>query len=326
MTAILVTGGAGFIGSHVVDALLQRGHRVVAFDSFHDYYSPARKRRNLAAARQHPQFHLVEGDIRDAAAVERTLAENRVESIVHLAAMVGIRNSIAKPVLYADVNVLGLGVVLDAAQRHGVRSIVFTSSSSVYGVDTPPPFAEDAPATSPISPYAATKRAGEMLCRTYHTLYGTTITCLRLFTVYGPRGRPDMAPYRFVERVLSGQPLPVFGDGSTTRDYTYVGDVVTGILSALEIRSGFEIINVGSGVPVSLADLIRVVEEIAGRQAVIERGPPRSGDVPHTFASLDKAARLLGYRPTVSIADGMRRFVEWYRAESKEDGPDACAR
>ncbi|MBX6343236.1 MAG: SDR family NAD(P)-dependent oxidoreductase, partial [Thermomicrobiaceae bacterium] len=295
MTTVLVTGGAGFIGSSVVDRLLARGDHVVALDNFNDYYDPARKRRNLLGALAHPGFRLVEGDVRDEATVERVFAEEAIDKVIHIAAMAGVRPSIERPLLYQDVNVRGLLVVLEACRRHPVRGFVFASTSSVYGAEAPVPFREDDPAIRPVSPYAATKRAGELLCFTFHTLHRTPITCLRFFTVYGPRGRPDMAPYLFVQRVLSGQPIRMFGDGSTMRDYTYVDDIVSGVVAALDAELPFEIINLGNSDPIYLRDFIAVVEETTGRQAQIERDAMQPGDVPRTFADITKARRLLGY-------------------------------
>lgn len=315
MAVILITGGAGFIGSHLTDALLRRGDRVIVLDNFNDYYSPERKRRNLAGALIHPNFQLVDGDIRDADRVEQIFAHEPVERVVHIAAMAGIRRSIEQPLLYQDVNLRGLTVILEACHRHAVRTLVFASSSSVYGAGARLPFREDDPAVQPISPYAATKRAGELLCHTYHALYGLPTTCLRFFTVYGPRGRPDMAPYLFTQRVISGEPIQMFGDGSTTRDYTYVDDIVTGVIAALDAGLPFEIVNLGNSAPVSLREFIAVIEEVTGRQAVIRQSEPFPGDVPHTLADIGKARRLLNYAPQTPVLDGMRRFANWYRAE-----------
>ncbi len=320
MAVILITGGAGFIGSHLTDTLLQRGDRVIALDNFNDYYSPERKRRNLSGALLNPNFKLVEGDIRDAGTVNQIFAGEPVEKVVHIAAMAGVRRSIEQPLLYQDVNLRGLTNVLEACRRYAVKTLIFASSSSVYGAGAKLPFREDDPAAQPISPYAATKRAGELLCHTYHALYGMSVTCLRFFTVYGPRGRPDMAPYLFTERVLAGQPIQMFGDGSTSRDYTYIDDIVTGVIAALNAGLPFEVVNLGNSTPVSLRDFIAVIEEVTDRQAVIHRGKPYPGDVPHTLADIGKARRLLTYAPKTPVRLGMRRFVDWYRAEILMDG------
>lgn len=315
MANILITGGAGFIGSHLTNALLQRGDRVTVLDNFNDYYSPARKRRNLAGALLQPNFKLVTGDIRDAGLVERIFARDHVEKVVHIAAMAGVRRSIEQPLLYEDANLLGLTIILEACRRHAVESLVFASSSSVYGARARLPFREDDPADQPTSPYAATKRAGELLCHTYHALCGLPITCLRFFTVYGPRGRPDMAPYLFTERVIAGEPIQMFGDGSTTRDYTYVDDIVTGVIAAIDAGLPFEIINLGNSSPVALRDFIAMIEEVTGREAIIHRNGPYAGDVPYTLADISKARRLLRYEPDTPVRDGLRRFVTWYREE-----------
>lgn len=294
---------------------LRRGDHIIVLDNFNDYYSPDRKRRNLAGALLHPNFQLVDGDIRDADTVEQIFAREPVEKVVHIAAMAGIRRSIEQPLLYQDVNLRGLTVILEACRRHAVRTLIFASSSSVYGADARLPFREDDPAAQPISPYAATKRAGELLCHTYYTLYGLPTTCLRFFTVYGPRGRPDMAPYLFTQRIIAGEPIQMFGDGSTTRDYTYVDDIIAGVVTALDAGLPFEIVNLGNSTPVSLRDFVAVIESVTGRQAVIHRRGPSPGDVPHTLADINKAHRLLNYEPSTPVLDGMRRFVDWYRAE-----------
>lgn len=315
MAVILITGGAGFIGSHLTDALLRRGDRVIVLDNFNDYYSPERKRRNLASALLQPNFQLVAGDIRDAGRVDEIFAREPVEKVVHIAAMAGVRRSIEHPLLYQDVNLRGLTIILEACRRYAVKALIFASSSSVYGADARLPFREDDPAAQPISPYAATKRAGELLCHAHHALYGLPTTCLRFFTVYGPRGRPDMAPYLFTQRVIAGEPIQMFGDGSTTRDYTYVDDIVAGVIAAIDAGLPFEILNLGNSAPVALRDFIGVVEAATNRQAVIHRSGPYPGDMSHTLADIRKAQRLLNYEPKTPVHDGMRRFVDWYRAE-----------
>jgi UDP-glucuronate 4-epimerase len=320
VAVILITGGAGFIGSHLTDALLQRGDRVIVLDNFNDYYRPERKRRNLSGALPHPNFQLVEGDIRDAGRVDQIFAHEPVEKVVHIAAMAGVRRSIEQPLLYQDVNLRGLNIILEACRRHAVGTLIFASSSSVYGTCAKLPFREDDPAARPISPYAATKRAGELLCHTYHALYSLPVTCLRFFTVYGPRGRPDMAPYLFTERVIANEPIQMFGDGSTSRDYTYIDDIVTGVIAALDAGLPFEVVNLGNSTPVSLRDFIAVIEAVTGRQAVIHQGEPYPGDVQHTLADIEKARRLLNYDPKTPVLDGMSRFVDWYRAEMVPDG------
>jgi UDP-glucuronate 4-epimerase len=310
---VLVTGGAGFIGSHTVEALLRRGDEVVCLDNFNDYYDPARKRRNLEAAVQNPACRVYEADIRDRAALEDVFAAERVDRVVHLAAMAGVLPSIKSPALYEEVNVRGTLNLLDLARQFRHDHFVFASSSSVYGSNTKVPFEETDPVDRPISPYAATKRAAELLAYSYSHLHGFSCAALRLFTVYGPRGRPDMAPYRFTQSIAEGRPLKMFGDGSTRRDYTYIDDIVSGILSALDRPLGYEIFNLGNSTPVELRRFITVVEEAVGRKAVIERMDLQPGDVPVTYASTEKARRLLSYNPQTSIEEGMRRFVDWYR-------------
>ncbi len=313
--AILVTGGAGFIGSHVCEALLARGEAVVSLDNFDDFYAPAVKRRNLAAAVGHPGFTLVEGDLRDAGALEGLFRRHRVSAVIHLAARAGVRPSIRQPALYADVNVTGTACLLEAARRAGVPKFLFGSSSSVYGVRTGLPFKETDDVDAPASPYAATKRAGELLCRAAHALSRMAITCLRFFTVYGPRQRPEMAIHKFTRLIEGGEPIPLFGDGSTARDYTYIDDIVAGVLGALDACSGFAIYNLGSADPIRLADLVRLLEIALGRKARSAPAPPEPGDVPFTCADVSAAKAAFGYEPKVKIAEGLQRFVAWYRAQ-----------
>jgi len=311
---VLVTGGAGFIGSHLSEALLARGHSVVCLDNFDDYYSPARKRRNIAGLLDHPAFRLVEGDVRDRNAVAALLEREKPEKVVHIAAMAGVRYSVENPQLYQEVNVGGTLVLLEQARRHGVRNFLLASSSSVYGVDSRAPFREDDPCMHPISPYAATKRAAELLAHTYHHLYGLPCTCLRFFTVYGPRGRPDMAPYLFLDWIYRGEPLRFFGEGHR-RDFTYIDDIVAGLLAALDADFPFEIINLGNSRTIPVRDFIGLIEEIVGKKARITPQPPVAGDVPLTHADIGKARRLLGFDPKTPVEQGMQRFFEWYKEE-----------
>jgi UDP-glucuronate 4-epimerase len=315
MTKILVTGGAGFIGSHTTQALLARGDRVIGLDNFNDFYSPVRKRKNVALFENDPRYTLYEGDIRDAETLEALFDAERPDKVVHIAAMANVRYSIAHPELYESVNVRGLLNTLELARRYGVANFVFASSSSVYGTDSPVPFREDAPCDRPLAPYPASKRAGELFCYSYHHLYGLPCTCLRFFTVYGPRGRPDMAPYLFTRWVFEGRPLKMFGDGTTYRDYTYIDDIVAGAVAAIDADLPYEIINLGNSQTVMLRDFIALVEDLVGREAEIVQLPPQPGDVPRTYADVSKARRLLGYDPQTSFAQGMARFVDWYRRE-----------
>ncbi|HEY8477742.1 MAG TPA: NAD-dependent epimerase/dehydratase family protein [Chloroflexota bacterium] len=322
---VLVTGGAGFIGSHLAASLLERGERVVVIDIFDPYYSPRRKWENIAHLLLHPRFRLHVADVRDRAALERVFLQEGVRRVVHLAALAGVRASFRAPSRYAAVNVLGTGNVLETARRHGVEGVVFASSSSVYGASSRIPFSEDDPLGPPTSPYAATKRVGELLCRRYHRLYGLPCTCLRFFSVYGPRGRPDMAPYRFARHLLEGRPVTVFGDGTCRRDYTYVDDVVAGTIAALDANLPFEVINLGSGRPITVSELIRIVERLTGRRAVVHRQSAHPGDVPTTHASIAKARRLLGYAPSVSIEQGMAKLIAAIEAEDRGSADGAAA-
>jgi UDP-glucuronate 4-epimerase len=312
--SVLVTGGAGFIGSHVVDRLVERGERVVCLDNFDDFYPAAVKRANLQGALASGLVELVEGDIRDAELCRSLLEGGAVGAIIHLAARAGVRPSIEQPALYEDVNCRGTLNLLEAARCcGGVEAFLFGSSSSVYGVSTRMPFREDDPAAAPISPYAATKRSGELLCHVYHHLYGLPVVCLRFFTVYGPRQRPDLAIHKFARLIAEGEPIPLYGDGTSRRDYTHCGDVVAGVLAALELApKGFEIVNLGSSDPVQLSDLIGLIESNLGKKATIERLPDQPGDVPITCADITKARRLLGYEPRVPIGQGIAEFVEWF--------------
>jgi UDP-glucuronate 4-epimerase len=309
---VLVTGGAGFIGSHTVEALLRRGHRVTVVDDFNDFYDPSVKRRNAAVFRG--QAELVEADIRDAARLKDVFAHGRFETVIHLAARAGVRPSLAQPQLYTEVNILGTQHLLELARTFGARRFIFGSSSSVYGVNQKVPFCEDDPIFKPISPYAATKLAGEALCHVYHHLYKLDVACLRFFTVYGPRQRPDLAIYKFTGAIAAGKPIEMFGDGSARRDYTYIDDILQGIMACVERTLGFEIINLGESETTSLRDLIAMIERAVGRKAVVRTLPLQPGDVPVTFADIAKARRLLGYNPQVKIEDGIPRFVEWFRA------------
>jgi len=313
MSNILVTGGAGFIGSHLVEALHKAGREIVVLDNFDDFYLPELKRRNLESLNGRPGFSLVEGDIRDEALVERVFTAHPISVVVHLAARAGVRPSIQQPVLYADVNVNGTAVLLEACRRHGTAKFIFGSSSSVYGNNTRLPFSEKDDVDRPISPYAATKRAGELLCATYHELYRLNVFALRFFTVYGPRQRPEMAIHKFTRLIDRGLPLQRFGDGSTRRDYTFITDIINGILRAIERVQGFEIVNLGGAQTTRLDELIVHLEKNLDRKAVIEEEPGQPGDVVATYADVDKARRLLGFEPEILLEDGIRRFVEWYR-------------
>ncbi len=308
---ILVTGGAGFIGSHLVEALLADGHRVAVLDDFNDFYDPRIKYENLAAVRGQVPVHRV--DLRDADAVGRVLAEGAFDAIVHLAARAGVRPSIHQPRLYVDTNVTGTLNLLEGARENGIGRFVFASSSSVYGLCQEVPFREDAALPGTISPYAATKLAGEQLCSSYAHLYGIKTVCLRFFTVYGPRQRPDLAIHQFTRRIHQGLAIDQFGDGSTRRDYTYIDDILQGVVAALDHEGApFDLFNLGESATTPLRDLIVLIEAALGQKARINRLPEQPGDVPLTCADISKARRLLGYQPTTPITAGIPRFVEWY--------------
>lgn len=308
----IVTGAAGFIGSHLSEALLRAGWQVTGFDSFDRFYDPAVKRSNIAGCLGHKAFRLVEGDIRDQAAVNAVLGGG-IDAVVHLAARAGVRPSIEQPLLYQDVNVNGTTVLLEAARKHRIGRFIFASSSSVYGNNKKVPFSESDNVDHPISPYAATKKAGELICHTYHHLFGMAVTCLRFFTVYGPRQRPDLAIHKFARLIEQGKPIPVFGDGSMMRDYTYIDDIVVGIMAALERAEAYHIYNLGNSSPVSLAALIEALEAALGRKAIIDRLPPQAGDVERTYADISLAERELDFRPSTTLESGLCGFVSWMR-------------
>jgi UDP-glucuronate 4-epimerase len=312
---ILVTGGAGFIGSHLCDALLSDGHKVVAFDNFDPFYGRDVKMRNLEASLAHPNFTLVEGDIRDADAVE-ALSGHGIDAIVHLAALAGVRPSIDNPARYYDVNVMGTQVMLDFAKRHGIRQFVFASSSSVYGNCPNVPWREDEPNLRPISPYASTKLAGELMGHVYSHLHGIRFIALRFFTVFGPRQRPDLAIHKFARLMLDGKPIPFFGDGTTGRDYTFVSDTVAGIRAAIAYEaSTYEIFNLGNSRVVTLDELVTSLEAAFDMAALRDRQPMQPGDVDQTCANVDKAGRSLDYHPSTPLADGLTEFHEWLERE-----------
>lgn len=311
---ILVTGGAGFIGSHLCQRLVSQGESVCILDNLSDFYDRELKTQNLACVGSCGEFRFVNVTIVDAASVLFAVRAFRPDAIVHLAAQAGVRPSINDPLFYENVNIRGTLVVLEAARHAGVSQFVFASSSSVYGATDRVPFREET-VPSPISPYAATKLAAEALCGAYSRLFGFAVCCLRLFTVYGPRQRPDLAICRFMNRILRAEPIHLFGDGTSARDYTYVDDIVDGILSALSLGTGFEVLNLGSSSPVTLLQMVRAIETALGTAATIEWRAEQSGDVPVTYADITKAKRLLGYSPKTSFAEGVRRQAQWLLAQ-----------
>ena len=306
---IFLTGAAGFIGSHVARALMARGDTVVGFDDFNDFYDPAIKRRNVAEL---PGLRVVEGDLRKKLDVEKALGEG-ADVVVNLAARAGVRPSLEDPVLYADTNVRGLVHVLEAMRARGLKKLVHASSSSVYGGQEKVPFSEDDPINHPWSPYAATKRANELMLSTWKHLYGIESHALRFFTVFGPGQRPDLAISKFIKLIDAGKPLPFFGDGKSGRDYTYIDDIVQGVIASIDRVSGLEIINLGGDEPVTLTEMVQTIEKVMGKQAKLDRQPDQPGDVPRTMADVSKAKRLLGYEPKTSFAEGVAKQFEWYK-------------
>lgn len=319
MNNILITGGAGFIGSHLVDRLLaDDGARVTVVDNFNDFYDPAIKRANIAPHLLRGSFELVEADIADSRAMSDLFARSGFDCVVHLAARAGIRPSLENPLAYEETNVRGTFVLLEAARRTEVPKFIFGSSSSVYGVNSKVPFSEDDPLANPISPYAATKIAGEAACHVYSHLYGLQVVCLRFFTVYGARQRPDLAIHKFARLISRGEPVPVFGDGTTRRDYTYIDEIIAGVVAAMRYdQSRFEVFNLGESQTVELRRLVELLERALGKRAIIDHRPQQPGDVPITFADVSKARLLLGYDSRTSIETGIARFVDWFKKQSQ---------
>jgi UDP-glucuronate 4-epimerase len=311
---VLVTGAAGFIGSHLCEALLREGHEVTGLDNFDPYYDRALKESNLTGLSTAPGFRFMELDLRDRAATEAAVAQGW-DAVVHLAGRGGVRRSIEEPHAYVELNYLATVNLLEAMRVSGSRRLVFASTSSVYGNDSTPPFREDEPTSRPLAPYAATKKACEVMCHAYHQLFGLDIYVLRFFTVYGPRQRPDMAIHKFVKAITRRQPIERFGDGSMQRDYTYVSDIVAGVVRAVERARGYEVINIGGAHTTSLARLIELIEGLLGEKARIAERPVPPGDVLRTQADTSKAERLLDFSPTVSLEEGLKRFVTWYQGE-----------
>ena len=315
----LVTGGAGFIGSHLTEALLKQGHQVTVFDDFNDYYDPAIKRANVAHIAN--DIQIIEADIRDAVTVERTFAGNKFDTVVHLAARAGVRPSIVDPKLYFTTNIDGTFNLLDACRYHNVSHFVLASSSSVYGVNKKVPFAEKDLIERTISPYAATKLSCEQICSNYANLFDIRCACLRFFTVYGPRQRPDLAIAKFTKKILQGEAIDRYGDGSTARDYTFVEDIISGVLSTIDYSAkDFDIFNLGGSATTTQAELIAMLEKTIGKEAIINQMPDQPGDVPRTFADVSKAEKTLGYHPNTPIAEGLKKYVEWFRAKHPKLG------
>lgn len=312
---ILVTGSAGFIGSHLCERLLQLGFNVTGLDNFKDNYDPLIKRKNVQSALGRPNYRLVEGDILDAGLVDRLMGRHNIDILVHLAALAGVRNSILTPLDYVDTDIKGTVIMLEACRKYGVRKFIFASSSSVYGSGTIP-FTESNNLSSQASPYAAAKYSGELFCKTWHQLYGIPTVCLRFFTVYGPRQRPDMAIHIFTKAISQGLEVGIYGDGSNSRDYTYIDDVIDGIVASIDCKCDFELLNLGNSNAVDVLTLVRIIESKLQKQAHLRFLPQQPGDVPVTFADISKAANLLGYSPKVRLEDGIERFIDWYRLQN----------
>ena len=315
MKTILVTGGAGFIGSHLCERLLEEGHSVICLDNFDSYYDPNLKIRNVEEiSRKYPgPFTVVTGDIRNCDHLKELFKRNRIDAVFHLAARAGVRPSIADPLLYEDVNLRGTTTLLEVCKEFGMKDFIFASSSSVYGENQRVPFSETDLDIQPISPYGATKRAGELLCYSYHRLYGIHTACLRIFTAYGPRQRPEMAIHKFTSLMDQEKEIPMYGDGSSKRDYTYIDDLIDGMMAVLQRHKGFEIYNLGESRTTSLKELIRMIEGCLGKKAKIKAMEPQPGDVSITYADITKAKQLLNYQPKIEMEEGIKRFVEWYK-------------
>jgi UDP-glucuronate 4-epimerase len=312
---ILVTGGAGFIGSNLIEHLLKKGMQVICLDNLDPYYSIEVKKKNIEIASKSPEYTFLKADILDSKALANCFEKNHIDIVVHLAAKAGVRPSLMDPKGYYDVNVSGTLNLLETMKTFGVKKMVFASSSSVYGNNTKIPFSETDIVDFPISPYAATKKAGELLCHTYHHLYDFDIFCLRFFTVYGPRQRPDLAIYKFTKAILNGEPIPFYGDGSNKRDYTHITDIINGIEGTLDNLSGFEILNLGESTPISLSELVQYLEEFTGGKAQLNKLPLQQGDVNITYADIEKAINLIGYSPKMDIQEGLKGFVHWYKKQ-----------
>jgi UDP-glucuronate 4-epimerase len=310
---ILVTGGAGFIGSHLVERLLEGNHQVVVIDNFDPFYDSAIKEKNLEKAKNYSTFELYREDIRDQDALNKIFSKNALEMIIHIAAKAGVRPSIADPVGYYQSNVQGTVNLLEQCKKHDIKKFIFASTSSIYGNNEKVPFSENDPVDFPISPYAATKKAAELIGHTYHHLYGINIFALRFFTVYGPRQRPDLAIHKFFKLMAQDKPIPLFGDGSTSRDYTYIDDILDGVLKSMERLSGYEIINLGESQTISLLNLVQLIEQIIGKKAKKEFLPMQPGDVNQTYADISKAKKLLVYNPSTKMEQGLLQFYEWFR-------------
>ncbi len=310
---ILITGGAGFIGSHLSENIIGLGHKVICVDNFNDYYDPAIKENNISGIIDNDNYRLYRADILDKEAVREIFSTSGIDLVIHLAARAGVRPSLSNAALYEKVNVEGTINLLENCREHGIDKFIFASSSSIYGGNKKIPFSETDRVDSPVSPYAATKKSGELICYTYHHLYNISVFAFRFFTVYGPRQRPEMAIHKFCRKILEGIPIEVYGDGTSSRDYTYIDDIINGIINSLEIINGYEVINLGNSKPVGLLKLIGLIEEAIGEKAVIKFGEPQPGDVFTTYADIQKAGELIGYSPETPIDKGVRHSICLHR-------------
>jgi UDP-glucuronate 4-epimerase len=315
---IAVTGGAGFIGSHLCQKLINIGFKVICIDNFDDFYNPNLKEDNISEIIDNPDFKLYSSDICNQDQMEEIFSKNKIGMVIHLAARAGVRPSIKNPFIYGKVNVLGTINLLECCKKYNIDKFIFASSSSVYGGNKKIPFSEDDSVDCPISPYAATKKAGELICYTYHTLYKISVFCFRFFTVYGPRQRPEMAIHKFTHRILKGEQIEIYGDGSSSRDYTYIDDVISVMIKSLDRIEGFEVINLGSSKTVKLMDLIRLIEAVTGKKASLKFSDSRPGDVFVTHADIRKAGKMLKYLPDTNIKEGLIRFVKWYKEKKRK--------
>ncbi len=315
---ILITGGAGFIGSHLSEKIIGLGHRVICIDNFNDYYDPAIKEHNLKDIIDNEDFILYRADILDRLALRNIFSAHNIDMVIHLAARAGVRPSLSNAALYEKVNVEGTINLLEGCRERSINRFIFASSSSVYGGNKKVPFSETDKVDFPVSPYAATKKSGELMCYTYHHLYNISVFAFRFFTVYGPRQRPEMAIHKFARKIFNGDPIEVYGDGSSSRDYTYIDDIINGIIGSLDLVSGYEIINLGNSYPVRLSDLVKLIEEKTGRKAVVKHAEPQPGDVFTTYADIERAKKLIKYDPRTPIEEGLQYFMDWYREKSKE--------
>jgi UDP-glucuronate 4-epimerase len=315
---ILITGGAGFIGSHLSEKIIALGHRVICIDNFNDYYDPAIKENNINGILDNENYRLYRADILDKQAIREIFSTSSIDLVIHLAARAGVRPSLANAVLYEKVNVEGTINLLESCREHGVDKFIFASSSSVYGGNEKTPFSEDDRVDSPVSPYAATKKSGELICYTYHHLYNISVFVYRFFTVYGPRQRPEMAIHKFSRKILDGEPIEVYGDGTSSRDYTYIDDIITGIANSLECIDGYEVINLGNSKPIRLLKLIGFIEETVGKKSIIDFRDPQPGDVFTTYADTRKARKMINFSPETPIEKGIGHFIKWYMKKKKE--------